>query len=663
LLTGANNSGGPLFTYDAATDSFSDQTSVGVELTNNLASVSRDGSLIAIQNGTILGGGVSVVDRDLHAVANLVDADGGVAFDPARDVLYTASSHTDQITAYDTATWAVKYRLPVGEHVQAASAFGNGVMRVSDDGTELFLSTPSGVRMIDLPPSTGLAARLEVGGFPSFVAAGTIGAFTVTARDPAGDVAAGFAGTVHLSSTDPQALLQQDYTFTPADQGVHTFHAALLSDGAFAITAADAADGLSGSQAGIRVHTGPTSLVPIADRRNFVYDRGRGLLYITTDAGTVERYDLATQSLLPPFRVGDSLTGADITPDGSALFVCDSRGGLTQGFFRKVNLTDGTVTNLTYDVGRDEWGSWDVAIASNGTGLFTATVKMSAFPWLRQFDLATGAFTSRMEVSARDYLHHGADRSLIFGTESSNGLGTIFTYDPATDSFHSADTYVPLDFYRAAVNRDGSLIALQFLNNSVAILDRNLNTLRLLPNLGGSVAFDPLRDLLYAGAGAQVIAYDTTTWAEQFRIDVGEGFGAAPFGNGGLGVSDDGSLLFVSTDSGVRVLPIPAFPAPASAADPALVSASLGASASPARGSYTDGSVGPVIPMPEPARPAARMADGMSGAAAFRPGTGGYLTPQAHPVRTHGETGLVNNDLPLAREGLLPAPDPLSDGR
>jgi hypothetical protein len=163
-----------------------------------------------------------------------------------------------------------------------ALEFGNGVMRVSDDGTELFLSTPSGVRMIDLPQSTGVASRLDVAGFPSLVSSGTISSFTVTAKDPAGNVATGFTGTVHFSSTDPGALLQQDYTFTPADQGAHTFHAALFSGGTFSITATDGADGLSGSQTNIRVHTGPVSLIPVANRRDLVFDGARGVLYITT---------------------------------------------------------------------------------------------------------------------------------------------------------------------------------------------------------------------------------------------------------------------------------------------------------------------------------------------------------------------------------------------
>ena len=63
-----------------------------------------------------------------------------------RDVLYGVNSATNQIVAYDTTTWAERYRLNIGEDVGASTAFGQGVMAVSSDGRWLFLSTPSGVR-------------------------------------------------------------------------------------------------------------------------------------------------------------------------------------------------------------------------------------------------------------------------------------------------------------------------------------------------------------------------------------------------------------------------------------------------------------------------------------------------------------------------------------
>jgi streptogramin lyase len=62
------------------------------------------------------------------------------------------------------------------------------------------------------------AANPDVAGTPFNV--------TVTAQDPYGNTATGYTGRVHFSSGDPYgASLPADYTFTAADQGVHTFAA------------------------------------------------------------------------------------------------------------------------------------------------------------------------------------------------------------------------------------------------------------------------------------------------------------------------------------------------------------------------------------------------------------------------------------------------------
>jgi hypothetical protein len=48
---------------------------------------------------------------------------------------------------------------------------------------------------------------------------------TVTAVDPFGQVAVGYAGTAIFIATDPdpRVVLPADYTFTAGDAGVHTF--------------------------------------------------------------------------------------------------------------------------------------------------------------------------------------------------------------------------------------------------------------------------------------------------------------------------------------------------------------------------------------------------------------------------------------------------------
>src|SRR5262249_19617131 len=66
------------------------------------------------------------------------------------------------------------------------------------------------------------ASRLRITG-PSRVTAGSLFSITVAAYDAYGNVATGYLGTVAFKSSDASATLPSSYTFTAADQGVHTF--------------------------------------------------------------------------------------------------------------------------------------------------------------------------------------------------------------------------------------------------------------------------------------------------------------------------------------------------------------------------------------------------------------------------------------------------------
>src|SRR5713226_6547442 len=110
----------------------------------------------------------------------------------------------------------------------------------------------------------------------------------------------------------------------------------------------------------------PSVLIPVSNRRDLVFDPTRNLLDITTASGQVQRYDVANQTLLSPWSVGTSLNGADITPDGSTLYVAENQTSGSQGVLHEVNLSIGSVTNVTYNLAFLEGGTWDVAVANNG---------------------------------------------------------------------------------------------------------------------------------------------------------------------------------------------------------------------------------------------------------------------------------------------------------
>jgi hypothetical protein len=88
---------------------------------------------------------------------------------------------------------------------------------------------------------------------PMIVAGDSPFAVTLTALDAFGNQATGYQGTVHFSSTDPQATLPDDYTFTAADRGSHRFSVTLHSAGEQTLTAQDTVNGSLSSDHDIHV--------------------------------------------------------------------------------------------------------------------------------------------------------------------------------------------------------------------------------------------------------------------------------------------------------------------------------------------------------------------------------------------------------------------------
>ena len=74
---------------------------------------------------------------------------------------------------------------------------------------------------------------------PANATVGVAFSITVTALDAYGNVATGYTGTVHFTSTDGAAVLPADYTFTGADAGVHNFSATFKTAGTESLAATE----------------------------------------------------------------------------------------------------------------------------------------------------------------------------------------------------------------------------------------------------------------------------------------------------------------------------------------------------------------------------------------------------------------------------------------
>jgi len=83
---------------------------------------------------------------------------------------------------------------------------------------------------------------------------------TVTLREPSGDVAGGYRGTVHFTSDDALAVLPSDFAFTAGDAGTHAFQVVFKTSGPRTVTATDvAATGVTGSLA-VSVSAAPSRI-------------------------------------------------------------------------------------------------------------------------------------------------------------------------------------------------------------------------------------------------------------------------------------------------------------------------------------------------------------------------------------------------------------------
>ena len=138
---------------------------------------------------------------------------------------------------------------------------------------------------------------------------------------------------MHFSSSDPQAVLPADYTFTGADAGSHTFAVTLKTAGSQSVTATDkAAASITGTQSGI-------SVTPAAATRLAVTTQPPGTVAAGSGFGLTVSAEDSYGNVATPF------TG------GVAVALANNPGGATLGGTLTVNAVNGVATfsGLTLD--------------------------------------------------------------------------------------------------------------------------------------------------------------------------------------------------------------------------------------------------------------------------------------------------------------------------
>ena len=306
-------------------------------------------------------------------------------------------------------------------------------------------------------------------------------------------------------------------------------------------------------------------LIPTSGHRDHAYDISRDLLYITTNSGQILRYDMAARDFITPCNVGVSLNGIDLTKDGNFAYVAEGQAGPTEGYIRKVNLNTGTHVNIAYTKAFGESGAYDVATAGSKV-FFTTRYSGSGWTPMRVIDTSDDSMQEvRSRVRQNTNLSAAADGSKVFYTESNSSGGPAGIIDVPTLDILPTGFNTSLSSTQHAMSRNGQLIAIEF--GGTSILDDQLNTVEILPAYSGGLAFNPVRDILYAAAAGtdELVALDTTTFNELYRMDAGGDIaGSTHFGAGPMTVSPDGRYVFLNTAEGVRVFEVNDVPEPAS---------------------------------------------------------------------------------------------------
>ena len=272
-VTGDTNAFGGSFPVTAGAF----QTSLGGSITSNHAFVTKlNPSGSGLVYSTLLGGsgtenfntGNIAIDAngnayisgftsstDFPTTGNAIQATFG---GPTYDAFVTELNASGSSLVYSTYLGGAGSEQAYGLAVDASST----IYVMGTTSSANFPTTPTAFEP-NVNTGTGSVFVARIGAPPTHLAVNTPASatsgspfsLTVTALDASNNQATSYTGTIHFTSSDGQAALPSDYTFTVADSGIHIFSGVTLSTpGNQTITATDTANAaVTGTSAPVNV--------------------------------------------------------------------------------------------------------------------------------------------------------------------------------------------------------------------------------------------------------------------------------------------------------------------------------------------------------------------------------------------------------------------------
>jgi subtilisin family serine protease len=300
------------------------------------------------------------------------------------------NSRSEQIQLTSAATGTVLDTEKVSSFSQGVylqwAVTGNVVIKVSKLGganavlSGLFFDTPS-------TSGTSASDIFNISSPSTTDTVSTAQSFTVTALSPTGGTDTQYSGTIHFKSSDLQAVLPANYTFTSTDAGVHTFSITFNTVGTQSITATDMATATITGSISVTVNPAVSSSATLLKRDtttegNWIGVYGSQGYNIIGNATSYPSYATVTTT------GALSYTWAPSTTDPRALQYPIGTGRIaatwysSTSFTINVNLTDGQTHDLTLyalDWDGNNTRSEQIQITSAATGAVLETEKVSAF--------------------------------------------------------------------------------------------------------------------------------------------------------------------------------------------------------------------------------------------------------------------------------------------
>ncbi len=228
-------------------------------------------------------------------------------------------------------------------------------------GLETLTATDTVVSLLTGTSNTvavsGAATHFAVSA-PVAVKAGTLFTFLVTALDSAGNIATGYTGTVHISSSDHLAILLGDTTLTA---GFGTFAASIQTPGSQTLTATDTLTASIAGTTTLTVTSNPATHFTI-------------FAPTSTVAGSPTLYEVTALDSLGNIALGYNGTVHFASSDTQAFVPADATltGGI--GYFAAVLRTAGSDTLTAVDSGNSAiTGSATIAVSAASASHFAVS--------------------------------------------------------------------------------------------------------------------------------------------------------------------------------------------------------------------------------------------------------------------------------------------------